>query len=220
MIQAVIFDLDGLLIDSEMVFYRIYRGMLAEVGHDFTLADYLAGFSGRPIRPIMADFIADFGLPGSVEEATARVEAEESEARRRGIPLKPGALPLLDHLRHSGRRIALGTSSTRERARMILDSHGILDRFDALVTAGDITRGKPAPDVFLAAAEKLGAEPGDCLVLEDSEMGIEAARAAGIPVVCVPDLKQPDEAHRAMTAAVLDSLDEVRLLLEDGAQRD
>ena len=91
MIQSVIFDLDGLLIDSEMVFYRIYRDMLATIGHEFTLTDYLSGFSGRPIRPIMADFISRFGLPATLEEACAHVESEEVEARRRGIPLKPGA---------------------------------------------------------------------------------------------------------------------------------
>lgn len=209
MIQSVIFDLDGLLIDSEMVFYRIYREMLAAIGHEFTLADYLSGFSGRPIRPIMADFISRFGLPATLEEACAHVESEEAEARRTGIPLKPGARQLLEDLRESGRSIALGTSSTRERARSILEAHGILDRFDALICAEDITRGKPDPQVFLSAAAALGTAPAHCLVLEDSEMGIEAAHAAGIPVVCVPDLKQPDEAHRAMTTRVLDSLTEL-----------
>ncbi|MDC4233733.1 HAD family phosphatase [Actinomyces sp. B33] len=214
MIQAVLFDLDGTLIDSELVYYEAYRTVLASHGHDFPLAEYLRAYSGRPIRTIIADFIEVYGLTLTVDEGTALVEEAELAARAAGVPLKPGAIELLDHLRSHGYRTAIATSSRKDRALDILESHGIARDFDAGVFSDDIRRGKPDPEVFLLAASRLGAPPEECLVLEDSTMGIEAARAGGFPVVCLPDKTTPDEAHRAMTAAVLGSLDEVIGLLD------
>lgn len=214
MIRAALFDLDGTLIDSELVYYEAYRTILASHGHDFPLAEYLRAYSGRPIRSIFVDFIEVYDLPIGVDEGVALTEAFELEARRKGIPLKPGAVELLDHLRGLGLRTAIATSSKKDRALDILGFHGIADRFDAGVFADDIHRSKPDPEVFLLAAERVGVAPAECLVLEDSKMGIEAAHAGGIPVVCVPDKTEPDEAHRAMTAAVLPSLHEAIAFLD------
>ena len=132
------------------------------------------------------------------------------------MALKPGAKELLDHLRETGRGVAMASSSTRERALNLLNQHGVAEYFQQFVFAGEVERGKPAPDVFLKACEKLGQAPGECLVLEDSEAGIQAAHAAGVPVICVPDLKTPDRRFLAMTAAVCPSLDQVIPYLDLG----
>ena len=142
-------------------------------------------------------------------DAFLDTDALERELLAGGAPLKPGAKALLAHLRSRGIKTAIATSSTRERAIKLLDQHNLRPSFDAFVFGDEIRHGKPAPDVFLLAAEKLAAPPPECLVLEDSEAGIRAAHAAGIPVICVPDLKMPGEECRKLLLAQCESLNEV-----------
>ena len=127
----------------------------------------------------------------------------------RGIPLKPGAEELLKKLKACGVRIILATSSVRDRAVGVLHANGVDGYFDDMVFGPEVEHGKPAPDVFLKAREKAGERAEDCLVLEDSEAGVQAAYAAGIDVICVPDIKAPSETVRRMAKAVLTSLYEV-----------
>lgn len=209
MIQAVIFDLDGLLVDTETICYQILRDILAEFGHSMTLEEYAQTYSGKPEQANVAHLIQTYHLPGTVEEGIERILAMERTLHAQGVALKPGAKELLAYLRETGRGVAMASSSTRERALNLLDQHRITEYFHQFVFAGEVERGKPNPDVFLKACEKLGRAPGDCLVLEDSEAGIQAAHAAGTPVICVPDLKTPERRFLDMTAAVLPSLDKV-----------
>ncbi|EGU65239.1 HAD hydrolase, family IA, variant 3 domain protein [Streptococcus parasanguinis SK236] len=121
---------------------------------------------------------------------------------------------MLSFLKREGIPIALATSSIESRARMILDSNGILSLFDHLVFAKDVKRSKPYPDIFLKACSDLNVLPENCLVLEDSEAGIEAAYRAGIPVICIPDLKCPAQSFLNKTEQVFQDLDAVRDYLE------
>ena len=191
MIQAVIFDLDGLLVDTETICFQILKEILARFGHPFSLEEYTRDYSGKPETVNAAHLAQAYQLPAQ------------------GVALKPGAKELLAYLRETGRGVAMASSSTRERALNLLDQHRVTEYFQQFVFAGEVERGKPNPDVFLKACEKLGRAPGDCLVLEDSEAGIQAAHAAGTPVICVPDLKTPERRFLDMTAAVLPSLDKV-----------
>lgn len=209
MIKAVIFDMDGLLVDTEIVSYRILKEILAGFGHQFSLEGYTREFSGKPEAVNAAHLVEAYRLPWTAEEALERIFALEREFLAQGVALKPGARALLACLRETGRKAAIASSSTTERGLGILDRHQIRGYFQAAVFAEDIVNGKPAPDVFLKACEKLGEAPEDCLVLEDSEAGILAAHAARIPVICVPDLKTPDRRFLDMTAAVCPSLDQV-----------
>lgn len=206
MVKAAIFDLDGLLVDTEVVSYRILREILAQFGHPFALEEYTRAFCGKPERDNAAHLVEAYGLPWTAAEALERIFQREEELHAQGVALKPGARALLDYLKKTGRKIALASSSTRDRAMALLDQHQIGEYFQAFVFAGDIARGKPAPDVFWKACEKLGEAPEDCLVLEDSEAGVRAAHAAGIPVLCVPDLKRPPQPVLDLAAAVLPSL--------------
>lgn len=214
MIRAVVFDFDGLLVDSETLFHRVYAEILADHGHPFTRNDYSAGYAGRPVPAIARAFVTDFKLPLSSEEVARRIHADEAALRAEGVPLKPGARELLDHLKARGYGIGVASSSQRPRAMNVLEQHGLVDFFAASAFAEDISRGKPDPEVFLLAAARLGIDPSECLVLEDSTMGIEAAVNAGMRVICIPDMQAPDEEHRAMATAVLDGLNDVIGFLE------
>ena len=132
--------------------------------------------------------------------------------------LKPGGAALLAWLKARGVTVVLATSSKRDRAVDILTRLGVVQYFDDMVFGTEIERGKPYPDIFLKAAEKAHAAPADCLVLEDSEAGIQAAHAAGIDAICVPDMKTPAAEFQQMTAAVLKSLDDVQAWLTQPAR--
>ena len=211
MLRSVIFDLDGLLIDSEMTAYHVDRDILRAYGHEFSLAHYAEKYCGRTILRNMTDFIAEYALPISVEEGIRQYEEREAACIRQGIPLKSGARELLAYLKERGCVISLASSSIASRARTILDGNGVTDYFDYFTFGPEVENGKPAPDIFLKALSKTGAAPEESLVLEDSEAGVQAAHAAGIDVICVPDMKQPGEDFRRMAACVLPSLEDVRI---------
>ena len=212
--KAVIFDLDGLLIDSEIISYKMYADLLQKHNLRFTLDTYARQYSGKNEVTNMQNLIFTYHLPITLEQGLSYVSALEKEYFAKGVPLKPGARELLHFLKRRDIKILLASSSTRERALFVLAQHGIENCFDAMVFGPEIAHGKPAPDIFIKAREKSGEASGDCLVLEDSEAGIRAAYAAGIDVICVPDMKRPDGAFLSVAAAVLPSLFDVPLWLE------
>jgi HAD superfamily hydrolase (TIGR01509 family) len=140
-----------------------------------------------------------------IEAAKARYLRDMLEP---GPPLKPGLLPLLDGLEALRLPLAVASATARAEIERRLAGVSLLRRFDAVVGGDEVARGKPAPDLFLLAAGRLGARPADCLVLEDSEAGVRAAAAAGMAVVMVPDLVEPSPSVRALAEAVLPSLAE------------
>ena len=208
-VQAVIFDLDGLLINTETISYALYQDLLRPYGHTFSVEDYAQNYSGKSELHNMQAIIARFGLPISVAQGTALVSAQEKMYFARGVPLKTGAKELLVYLKQKGYLIALASSSVRARALEALSQHGIASYFDAMVFGAEVARGKPHPDIFCKACDKLHAAPEDCLVLEDSEAGIQSAFSAHIPVICIPDMRQPGTAFQDMAQAVLPILTDV-----------
>lgn len=213
MINTVIFDLDGLLVDSEIIMYRIYRELVEKYGHTIGAEEYACTYSGKRGSANMENIIRRYKLPLTLEEGLSFVAEKENEYFKKGISLKKGAAELLEFLKEKGCKIMLASSSRRERAEGILRQTGILHYFDGMVFGAEVKRGKPFPDIFLKACEKAGEAPENCLVLEDSEAGVAAAYAAGVKVICVPDMKRPAEEYRAMAAAVAGSLIEVLLFL-------
>lgn len=206
MIHAVIFDLDGLLIDSEVISYKIYKDLLAEYGYEFSIEDYGRNYSGKTSIGNMGALIKRFELPIDTEEGLQKTEEIEKEYFKRGVDLKEGAVDLLKYLKNHQYKIALATSSTKERALDVLRFYHIEDYFDEMVFGYEVKLGKPNPDIFLKACEKVNELPEDCLVLEDSEAGIQAAYYAHIPVICVPDMKEPGKQFEEMTECMVSSL--------------
>ncbi len=209
MIDTVIFDLDGLLIDSEYSFYKMDENFLRRYDKTFSLDDYVKYHCGKTVIDNISLFIKKYYLPISLDEGLKIINEDIQKDIDRGIPLKKGAKELLDYLKENRYKIVLATSSTKERALTLLEKDQVLDYFDGYVFGSDVKHGKPYPDVFLKAADIVDSDPKKCLVLEDSEAGIKAAYDAHIKVICIPDLKMPDNDHQKLLEAMLPSLDEV-----------
>ncbi len=209
MINTVIFDLDGLLVDTEKTWFQVCEELMGGYGREFTLEAYVRDHSGKTIVDNAELYIRNYDLPLTTEKCVDWLITTEMTYVDRGVDLKPGARELLIYLKENDYKVVLGTSSKLDRALKILKGNQVDGYFDEFVVGYDVERSKPFPDIFLKAVEKAGSKPEECLVLEDSEAGIQAAYAAGIPVICVPDLKQPSEEYRAKTAAVMESLYDV-----------
>mgnify|MGYP000927037392 FL=1 len=212
--EAVIFDLDGLLADTEIISLKVYQELLRDFGIPFTEETYSRDYSGHREEENVQRFLDTYDLPWNFDQTLEKVYELEAQILAKGVNLKKGAKNLLTYLQREGIPIALATSSVESRARMILDSNGILSLFGHLVFAKDVKRSKPYPDIFLKACSDLNVLPENCLVLEDSEAGIEAASRAGIPVICIPDLKIPAQSFLNKTEQVFQDLDAVRDYLE------
>jgi len=203
--RGVVFDMDGLLFDSETLHREAAREAAIEHGCELPDAVFLSLIGGTwpdNRARLLAHFGADFALD-AFEACWARRYALRAAA---GPALKPGVREMLGLLDRLGLKRAIATSSSHEAVRRNLAAHGLDGRFDAVVARGDTARGKPAPDPFLLAAERIGAAAETCLALEDSPHGVRAAAAAGMAVVMVPDLVPACDAEHALCCFVAEDL--------------
>jgi HAD superfamily hydrolase (TIGR01509 family) len=213
-IRAVVFDMDGLLIDSETVVREGVRRALADMGHEM-LNSVFARMIGLPLGDSLAVLKTHYGDDFDLDRFLALERREVEALLTEGVALKGGVVELLDHLDVLKLPRAVATSSSREAVETHLGGHHILERFNAIVARADVPRHKPNPDPFLAAALALGIDAEDCLALEDSHNGVRAAHAAGMMTIMVPDLLDPTEEMHAKCVHIAESLHEVhRLLVE------
>jgi beta-phosphoglucomutase len=180
---AVIFDMDGVLVDTYHAHYQSWLMMAERENLHFTEAEFAPTF-GRTSREIIAHFWGD----GRYDDAEiAALDAQKEAAFRQLIaqnfPAMPGAKELLAALHENGFRLAVGSSGPPENVAMVVEKLAAQNLFGAVVTGMDVTRGKPDPQVFLLAAQRLGVPPARCVVVEDARPGIEAAHAAGMKAV-------------------------------------
>lgn len=212
-IKAVIFDMDGLMVDSERLGHEGWQKAGKEFGYTISDAAYFQ-VTGRTIRDAEIVFKKIFGDDFPFWEIRdQRVKMEYQYYDEFGIPLKPGLLELLTLLESKSIPKAVATSSGHKAADFKLVTANLKERFNAVVSGDQVENGKPAPDIFLRAANLLNISPGDCLVLEDSEAGVKSAHAAGMTPIMVPDLKPPSKEIRQIAFHVADSLHDVRELL-------
>jgi HAD superfamily hydrolase (TIGR01509 family) len=210
--SAVIFDMDGLLFDTEALWQEALLSAAAEGGHE--VADELFSKSiGVPRSQCRALFLSHFGEDFLFDDFHANWVRHFWLIAENKLALKPGALELLEILDQFRLRRAIATSSSRTTVERHLTSHSLMDRFDEIICRGDYEKGKPAPDPFLKAAERLGVEPRLCLALEDSHIGVRSAAAAGMMTVMVPDLLEPTDDIFALCILVVRDLLEVRDLI-------
>ncbi len=176
-VRLVIFDCDGVLVDSERITVRIDVAVLAQLGWTLTEAEVLERFLGRTDEYMASQIEAHLGRPlaANWDEPFQRLYRDAFEADLQPVP---GILEALDAIVVP---TCVASSGTHERIRYTLGLTGLYSRFaDRIFGAGDVVRGKPAPDLFLHAADRMGVRPADCAVVEDSRYGIEAARGAGM----------------------------------------
>jgi HAD superfamily hydrolase (TIGR01509 family) len=189
--RAYLFDCDGTIADSMPLHYVAWSQSLGEWSCEFP-EDLFYAWGGRPTAEIIAALNERHGLAMPVEQVAHRRESLYLEL----LPKLTAVPEVVEHIHEAYRRIpfAVVSGSTRESVTATLEVLGLLGKFEVLVCAGDYRRAKPAPDAFLLAAERLGVPPASCLVFEDTEMGIQAASAAGMAFVRVPP---PWERHKS-----------------------
>ena len=213
-LSAVILDMDGTLHDTEGIYHQALQEAVRAVG--FTVTDaFCYSLIGIPGPETDAILIAHLGPDFSIAEFDRHYEQHRDNALAAGVPLKPGALELLDMLARCNLRVAVATSASRRTAELHLGRSGLRAHLPIVVTRDDVARGKPHPDVYLRAAELLAVPAQNCLAVEDSFNGIRAAHAAGMMPVMVPDLLTPTQDIHAMCVCVAPDLHQVRLLVAE-----
>jgi HAD superfamily hydrolase (TIGR01509 family) len=211
--DAVIFDMDGLMVDTEMLAIEAWESAAQMHGAHMprSVCTALIGLNQRDSEQYIADTLGPaFPLIAVRDDFLRRVHQRLDSG---DLLAKPGLYELLDFLEEHAIPKAVATSSARSEAIKKLEAVGVSHRFPVLATSDQVHHGKPAPDLFLLAAERLGVSPARCTVLEDSEAGIKAAVAAGMRAILIPDIKQPSPAVAAMATHICPSLAQVREIL-------
>nr|WP_272954589.1 HAD family phosphatase [Kribbella sandramycini] len=203
--RAVLWDMDGTLVDSEKVWAAVQLRLIPELGGTWTDEDSL-GLLGSDLRDAAQVWLA--ALPAGVitaEELASRIFTEVVEELRREVEFMPGALELLQGLRKAEIPCGLVSASYRVMIEAVL-GHLPADPFDVIIAGDEVTNGKPHPEPYLAAAAKLGVDPADCVVIEDSPTGTAAGTAAGAYVVAVPHFVPIPEAPRRLVVRSLEAV--------------
>jgi beta-phosphoglucomutase len=210
-VQAVSWDVDGTLVDTAELHFQAWLALARERKFPFSRADFQSTFGWRN-QEIIPQL---FGITEAeeVEKIGQRKEDLYRQAAQQGVALLPGVRQLLDFLKNSERRQAIGSSAPRANVELILLRTQIVAYFDAIVSMEDSQKGKPDPEVFLIAARRLGVSPASCLVIEDAPVGIQAAKAGGMQCLAVTHAGHhpPDQLIQAGADWVVKSLEEVKL---------
>jgi beta-phosphoglucomutase-like phosphatase (HAD superfamily) len=216
---AIIFDMDGLMLDTEVLYRSAWQGAARACGFDLSHAGY-AELIGLGRHEAEAKLARRFGPSFSVQTFASDWERRWAEQTRSTIPIKAGLIELLDWVDAQRVPFAVATSTDAEYAAACLRKAGLADRIDCLVTGDQVRARKPAPDLFVEAARRLRVRASRCVAVEDSDAGIAAAHAAGMRPIMVPDLKPPSEQSTALAWQICQSLHDVRALLASEWERD
>jgi HAD superfamily hydrolase (TIGR01509 family) len=205
-VRAVLLDMDGTLLDTERVYFDSLVGALNAFGYTDDVEALCHAMVGLPGPDCEAMLLARYGENFPLPAINTAYVARRDATLAAGLPLKRGAIELLDALRGAECPMAIVTSSSRRTAESHLTLAGIRSRFETILTCDDVTRGKPSPDLYLLAASRLGVHPEFCVAVEDSNHGVTSAHAAGTIAIMVPDMLPPTEESRARCAAVAPDL--------------
>ena len=214
MIKAIIFDMDGLMIDSERVTFECYQERLKDMNLTMD-EEFYKTLLGKPIKGIYQRFYDVYGNDFPIENVIQDVHqlmAERFETE--GVPVKKGLVELLHYLKDNNYKTIVATSSNRDRVDKILAQAKITEFFDDSICGDEVTKGKPNPEVFLKSCQKLGVNVDEAIVLEDSEAGIQESYDANIKVICIPDMKYPEKQYEEKTFKILKDLTEVTAYLK------
>ncbi|EPD1731916.1 HAD family hydrolase [Enterococcus hirae] len=209
--KAVIFDMDGLLFDTEIVYYEASQMVADQMGFPYDKELYLK-YLGVSDEEVWANYHQIFASFGKNNVQKFFNDAYEETIRRfslGAVQLKPGVIELLDFLEEHRIPKVVASSNQRHIIELLLEKNQLTNYFETIVSAENVKRAKPDPEIFLLAHEYLGTKKQETLVLEDSKNGILAAASAEIPVIMIPDLLAPSEDLQQKTLAVLSSLHEV-----------
>ena len=214
-IKAVLFDMDGVIFDTEREYLKEWNKIFEKYGYEMKKEIYVS-VMGRGRKKVKEIFKENFGDDLPIEEMYIEKDKMLKEAiENNEVPLKQGALELLEFLKKNGYKTALATSAKKDRVKSQVNHAKINNLFDAIVCADDIVNSKPDPEIFLKAAEKVNIKPENCIVIEDSEAGIRAAFNAGMIAFHVKDLKEADENIMKYCDKNFENLIEIKKYIEN-----
>ena len=189
---ALIFDMNGTMIDDMPVHAHCWTELLRDNGMPMTLKEYWKHEPGGTAQEVIRGFLGDSLTEAQVDCLVEQKEFLYRTLYRKKLRLLPGLKKLLKEAKKAGLPVAIATAAGRRNIDFVVDILEIRDKFGAIVGAEDVQRGKPAPDLYLLAAEKLGIEPSRCIVFEDSQAGFEGAKRAGMPVIAISTTHLPE----------------------------
>lgn len=213
-IKGVLFDMDGVILDTEKLYIRFWKEAAQSLGFPMTheMALGMRSLSRELGERQLKEYLGEEVDYQKVRDT--RIKMMTAFIQENGVELKPGIQELLDFLKEKGIKTSIATSSPLDRTKEYLSKVGLVDAFDELVSGHMVPHGKPAPDIYLYAAEKLGLKPEECLVIEDSPTGLLAGMRAGAVPIMIPDQDQPTDETKARIYAVADSLKEIISLIQ------
>lgn len=208
-IKGIISDMDGVILDTEKLYVRFWREAASFYGFPMTLEHALGirSLSGKLAEEKLQGWFGKEFDYNAVRQK--RIELMDEFVSQNGVEPKPGAKALLSYIKDNGYALALATATPVDRAGRYLKSVELYSFFDQIVSAREVKRGKPAPDIYLCAAKRLGLDPKECIALEDSQNGIRSAFAAGCKTIMVPDLDRPTEEIMPLLFGVANGLEDV-----------
>ncbi len=212
-IKAIIFDKDGTLHDTEKVFMKAWKAAAEEFGGISDIEDTVRDCTGTTI-PWIAEYWARKYPDIPFEDYLPRRQFHYFRILETGIPVKAGAHEVLTYLKAHGYKIGMATSTPYATVMDHLTRTDMLGYFDAIVSGDMVAHGKPAPDIFLLAAQRLGVDPADCIGVEDSPNGVRSIHAAGMRAVMIPDMVEPTPEVEALVWKKLEALSELVPILE------
>ena len=212
--EGVVFDVDGVLFNTERLMHQIWHEVGAEMGWPQPGRDYLE-FVGNGRSVIFEKMLTFYGPDFPKEEfLTTCSQTLQDRVEQFGVPLKPGVREILDFLKQQNIPIAIATSTAMRRTRKRMELTGLAPYFSAMITGDQVTHGKPDPEIYLLACKALGTDPSRTLAVEDSRNGILSATAAGMPTVMIPDMIPPTPELEALLWNRFDSLSDLQNALE------
>lgn len=206
-IKGAIFDMDGLMLDTEKILVRFWKEASLEYGYNMTDENVyeIRSLSRKYSVPLLKGI---FGNEFPFNEIrNRRIQLMNNYIDKYGFEIKKGLFEILKYLKNNNYSIAVATATERERAETYLKKINAYDYFDAIICGDMVQNGKPAPDIYITASKKLGLLPMECVAFEDSPNGIKSAHSAGCQVIMIPDLTQPDDIINPLLSGVYESLD-------------
>ncbi len=215
MIRAVLFDMDGTVLDTEQLMLWGWKQLIKEGYLSQHIVDVYPDYCGKTHPEMRRMFFEHYGEDLPLDDLYKKRAAHiNRRLEEKGMPLKPGVPEVFEALRARGYRMALATSTGDTVVARNMEMTGLAHYFDTIVTGSMIQNSKPAPDIFLLAAEKLGVRPEECMVIEDSHAGVRAGVAAGMKVIMVPDIPPVTDEMRALSWRICKTLHEVADLVD------
>lgn len=215
-IKAVLFDMDGLMVDTESLATEAFIHSAKKQGYDMTKEETLLvlGFTTKSIYEFWENYFKNSDVSGK-QLVDDHYKYIENILFTTGPRKMPYIEELLKYLKESNYKVAVASSSNMDHIINNMEKTGLKKYIDEFASGAEVENGKPAPDVFLLAAERLGVKPENCLVLEDSKAGVIAGSSAGAKVIMVPDMFSPDEECKGRTYRIVGNLGEVISVLEE-----